>query len=244
MTLSHQPNRARRRLFWAALAFSTCVVSACSQPVDCAAEPGRCVVTQTRSTPASASPSPIAKDLPAPPVAPAGRATAATAHNNAANPPARAPSADPRPPAMLEPAGAAARPGRAVTAELPRAALLPAIDRVRPNAEIVAEAAKGGDERAVIVTLRAGVMAHDLEQLRPFLTERLYKTLSDALPKNADRLYRHLDKYARAINEGFEIRVEKTDTPTTRQLVLKLKDGAELKPILATEHGTWKVERF
>ena len=122
--------------------------------------------------------------------------------------------------------------------------MLPAIDRVRPNAEIVAEAAKGGDERALIVTLRAGAMAHDLEKLRPFLTERLYKTLSEALPKNADRLYRHLDKYVRAINEGFEIRVEKSDAPTTRQVVLTLKDQAELKPILAMEHGTWKVDRF
>lgn len=239
-----QSNRIRRWSVLTALAFVAINGISCTEPVDCAAEPHRCVAFQSRAAAPSAAAEPVAPKaaLTPPPVAAQPRALP-TVQARAAKPDSGQPSNDPRPPVRLD-AGALAGAGRAVAAELPRAAMLPAIDRVRPNAEIVAEAAKGGDERALIVTLRAGAMAHDLEKLRPFLTERLYKTLSEALPKNADRLYRHLDKYVRAINEGFEIRVEKSDAPTTRQVVLTLKDQAELKPILAMEHGTWKVDRF
>jgi hypothetical protein len=121
----------------------------------------------------------------------------------------------------------------------------PAPDKPARPAEIVPDSPDAAIARGVLVGLRGAAAAHDMKQLSAHMTKRLVADLTPKLDKYAERLWRHLDRYVKAVDGGrFEIKSEPADTPTRRQVTVTLPDGGELRPILEREADGWKVDRF
>ncbi len=96
---------------------------------------------------------------------------------------------------------------------------------------------------ALVATVVQPTKARNFESLKPFITQRLYDTLTPLLVKDGDRLWRHLDKYQTAADQGFKTQVDSVEMDKA-QLHLTLPDGSELRPILARQNGVWKIDRF
>ena len=107
------------------------------------------------------------------------------------------------------------------------------------------ETADAAWARGVIVGLRSAAAAHDMAALQKHMTKRLTADLLPKLDKYAERLWKHLDRYVKAVDGGkFTVLSEPADTATRRQVTITLPDGGELKPILEREDNVWKVDRF
>ena len=105
----------------------------------------------------------------------------------------------------------------------------------------------GAPTREVVDGLIARVLppakARDFAALEPLVTPRLFETLAPLLAQDGDRLWRHLAKYATAAAGGFKLEVESVEADRA-QLHLTLPDGADIRPILLRQDGTWKIDRF
>jgi hypothetical protein len=97
--------------------------------------------------------------------------------------------------------------------------------------------------RTVVNQLAPSAKAHDFKGLQGHMSKRLAADLGGKIAQYEARLWRHLDRYASAVDKGFQVSVT-TEGADRMQVTLTTGDGDELKPILAREDGRWTVDRF
>ena len=106
------------------------------------------------------------------------------------------------------------------------------------------EGAPSADElKGIIASVLLPTKARDFEALKPFITARLYDTLTPLLAKDGERLWRHLSKYQTATEGAYRTEVEAVEADNVR-MHLTLHDGSEMRPILTKQNGVWKIDRF
>lgn len=189
--------------------------AACTEPVDCAAAPGRCVTTP-------------------PPSLSASQGTLAPAQVNEA-------------PQIPQVAQAPSRWPMALPSvrERGRKVIQAPVEAPVPEPPAAAPTADDASLEAAILALLPAIKAHDVAALKAQMTDRLRTSLENGvLDKQAPRFWRHLDRYAVAMQAGLVLTSEPGDTPDARQLHIRATDGNELKPILVRDGKGWKVERF
>lgn len=214
---------------------ATAGLSACTEPVDCNAEPSRCLVQPGRAKP------PVVQV-----VAPEG--VPATRPDDA--------QPVPRPVRRRDAREGAAQVGEAPSQRylpMPRGPGLAVLPPGQPAGvqPAQAEAGAAADEspeqlltRGIVAKIREPAKAHDIKALMPHMTKRLAGDLEPKMAQYGERFWRHLDAYVRAAEGGFRVQSEPGDAPTRRQATLTLPDGQELKPILEREDNMWKIDRF
>ncbi|GEM_PF-2847035 len=85
---------------------------------------------------------------------------------------------------------------------------------------------------------------HNLPGLKRFATPRLQASMSKSAKKHPTRFWRHLDRYAEAAADGFEIEQSDGPRPGTTRLVVTTRTGQQLNPIVAKDKKGWLFDRF
>jgi hypothetical protein len=98
--------------------------------------------------------------------------------------------------------------------------------------------------KVLLGQLGSAAKGHDLAALQPFVTERLETHLQEIVAQHGERLWRHLDKFARAGSAEAQVLVEAGDASDKRQVVVTVPDGAPLKPIVQQTATGWRFDRF
>jgi hypothetical protein len=119
----------------------------------------------------------------------------------------------------------------------------PRFKPVADEAPLPSGAPSREDLRALLTRILEPSQAKNFEGLKPFITQRLYDSLSPLLVNDGGRLWRHLSKYPVALTSGFTTDVLSQEGGKV-QLHLSLSDGSELRPILEKQNGLWKIDRF
>ena len=212
---------------------ATLALLGCSEPVDCAKEPARCLPAAYGSTGTAVvgaaqvlRPSPVQAQANA---VPRGAGPSPTAIAN--------PSAD-----------LAKRRLRA----LPPTDSLVARSREGVVAQVKDDAAAGvvGPElklRAIRKTLAAAVPAlkqHDFSALKKVASQRFAGNIVEIEAKYAERFWRHADKYVPVLSGPPPAIALQDQEDGKVQATLTTPEGAELRCILVEEDGTWKIDRF
>lgn len=191
---------------------------ACSEPVDCRVEPERCAGTGhvARGSHATAPPAHPALVAPAEVAVP----VAPAAYPVRRDPP---------------PVGLAQRELDLGDGRLPG---------LRVGDDATAEAAEGVQLKVLFRRFGVAAKRHDVEALRPFVTDAFHERLLDTVAKHGDRLWRHLDRFERAAEAGVALDVRPGDATGTRQVEAQLPGGGQLKPIVRRTEQGWKFDRF
>lgn len=98
--------------------------------------------------------------------------------------------------------------------------------------------------RMIILGIHKAAAAHDFAALKTHMSDRLAATVEPMLDKQGERFWRHLDKYAQAAEKSFEVRDEPGGDAEQRRIIVTLPGGEELKPILTKSGNGWKFDRF
>lgn len=214
----------------ALLGLGLVALGACSEPVDCGAEPGRCLPpAYGASTPAlrgpaqALRPQPVASD-------------------------ANSPKALAAPVAQLRPLPAGAKRLRAIppTDTLAARSRDGAVAQVRDDAA-AAVTAPMDRARAIRAALKDAVpalKARDFEALKAKASQRFAQNIPEIQAKYAERFWRHADKYVPVLT-GAPPTIELEDQGDGRvQAKITAPDTTELRCILVQEGGSWKIDRF
>ena len=218
------------RQVWLALA-APWALAACSEPVDCASEPGRCLPAAYGSTTTAV----VGPQLGLLPQAVAAKANAV-------------PSAPGRSPTATGDAGIGKRRLRA----LPPTDAMAARTREGVLAQVKDDAAAGvvGPElklRAIRKTLAQAAPAlksHDFSALKAVASQRFAGNIGEIETKYSERFWRHADKYVPVLTGPPPAIALQDQDDGKVQATLTAADGTELRCILVEEGGTWKIDRF
>lgn len=100
-----------------------------------------------------------------------------------------------------------------------------------------------GEYRALLAAALEPIKKRDVAALTALCSPRMADTLKTIMVANADRFWRHLDRYPGVIaSSSLSITTEPGEVDRT-QLVVR-SDGAELKPIVLQVGGQWRFDRF
>lgn len=245
----------------------------CTEPVDCSAEPSRCVPQQQRpplKLPAQGTAAPfdsakaradllrLGRNNGMRPVdaagearlrSGAGKAAAALLRDAAPAAPA-APAPSPMPPDAMARAGA-----------LPSDTLAA---RRRPDAQALAAAklptaptAQAGDDARLAELRRffklvAGLVGdRSLDKLAPVLHPDYLTRLREVVPANEARFWTHATRYASMLGglpangAGMQLTIQPGSSDSELQLQIEPTDGKlPLRPIVVREGAGWKLRRF
>lgn len=214
----------------ALLGLGLAALAACSEPVDCGAEPGRCLppaygaaTTAVRGPIQALRPQPVAEE--------------ANSLKDLA-----APAAQPRP----LPPGAKRLRAIPPTDTLAARSRDGAVAQVRDDAA-AAVAAPVDRSRAIRAALKdvvPALKARDFEALKAKASQRFAQNIPDIQAKYAERFWRHADKYVPVLT-GAPPTIELEDQGDGRvQAKITAPDTTELRCILVQEAGSWKIDRF
>lgn len=209
------------------------VLASCSEPVDCASEPNRCL-------PAAygvASTAVLGPQLGLRP----GRV------GSEANP-----VASPQGPSPTATGNALAALGKRRLRALPPTDAMAARTREGVGAQVKDDAAAEvvGPElklRAIRKALAAALPAlkgHDFGALKVVASERFAGSIAEIETKYAERFWRHADKYVPVLTGPPPAIALQDQEGGKVQATLTAADGTELRCMLVEEGGTWKIDRF
>ncbi len=85
---------------------------------------------------------------------------------------------------------------------------------------------------------------HDAPALKKWCTPRLQAEIDKMLPKHGERFWRHLDRYADAGANGYEVKEQRREGPDRLHLTVHAKGDIVLKPVLERAEQGWRFDRF
>lgn len=214
----------------ALLGLGLMALAACSEPVDCGAEPGRCLpaaygaaTTALRGPVQALRPQPVAAD------ANSLKALAA-------------------PTAQLKPLPPGAKRLRAIppTDTMAARSRDGAVAQVRDDAAaaVTAPVDRARAIRAALKDAVPALKARDFEALKAKASQRFAQNIPEIQAKYADRFWRHAEKYV-PVFTGPPPTIDLEDQGDGRvQAKITAPDTTELRCILVQEAGSWKIDRF
>ncbi len=216
---------SKRPAFWLSGALAALALGACTEPVDCAAQPERC--PRIANVPQLAPVAVTRQSEVAQPVAAAPTAAPALANR-------------PQPLPVIPPAGAGQGGQRNLEIDQEHA-LAAARNARRAPGTLDAQTAA---DRMIILAIHKAAAARDFAALKPHMSDRLIGAIEPMLDQQGERFWKHLARYAEAAEKGFTVRDEAGDGSNLRHMIVTLPGGEELKPILTKTPDGWKFDRF
>ncbi len=214
--------RSRRRLALSLLLGTALLVAACTEPVDCAAEPHRCPLV---SQPAGNVPAPVLH-APEPLIA---NARARRADQQQARKDRAAASKD------------------AEEAKLMRARVQAEAERLAKEARVGDLSPKEQLHRTpemLVRRIRNVAANRNIQGLRRFMTPDFRKRVDVMLGDSPERFWRHLARYVNAAEHGFELTSKPGPREGTLQLAVKGRGEMTLRPIVERSPEGWLFDRF
>lgn len=84
---------------------------------------------------------------------------------------------------------------------------------------------------------------HDAAALKRWCTPELQREMDQMLGKHAERFWRHLDRYAKAGGDGYEVTEERPEGEEMH-LTVKARGDIVLKPVMKKTAEGWRFHRF
>jgi hypothetical protein len=196
--------------------------SACTEPVDCTAEPERCPLVVPPTTRAGTAPVVV----PAPVVA---RARAQQANQAQAQRDRQAAAKQAAEERTLK---ARIRADAELQAEQARLGDLSPKERLHRTPE------------ALIRRIRNVGANKNLVGLKRFMTEDFARRVDTMVADSPDRFWRHVARYVNAAEHGFELTSRPGPREGTRQLEVKGRGEMTLRPIVERSPKGWLFDRF
>ena len=85
---------------------------------------------------------------------------------------------------------------------------------------------------------------HDKVGLQHWCTPRLTSEIDTMLVKHSERFWKHLDRYASAAAQGYEVTEQRKEGEKRMHLTVKVKGDIVLKPVLVHTVEGWRFDRF
>ncbi len=215
----------KRSLLRGAFAVGCFVVAACSEPVDCAREPARCLAPahQVAGGTSAIAAAPKSDSQPGAPIGP-GRALKARVGDREVEVAVGRPAMPPG-----DTMAARRRPAVAPPTQLPAA------QAADPRAKVL---------RELLAAALPAIAAKDFKQLATVCSKRFAVQLKDIEANHAERFWRHLGRFPAVLGSSDVLfRIEAGEGEGRTQGVVSA-GSTELKPILVQEDGQWKIDRF